>query len=134
MSWAEVQRAERWFAKHGTFFVFLGRLLPTVRSLVSVPAGLLKMQLQSFMLASTLGTAGWTAMLAVAGYKLGENYEDIDAVPRAGVERGPGRPAWPAISIACGPTATSTGRERPKRRQAGHRPSLRSARRGCAWR
>ena len=44
MSWAEVQRAERWFAKHGTFFVFLGRMLPTVRSLVSVPAGLLKMR------------------------------------------------------------------------------------------
>ena len=37
MSWAEVQRAERWFAEHGTFFVFLGRLLPTVRSLVSIP-------------------------------------------------------------------------------------------------
>src|SRR4030095_148376 len=43
MSWAEVKRAERWFSKHGTFFVFVGRLLPTVRSLVSVPAGLLRM-------------------------------------------------------------------------------------------
>ena len=78
MSWAEVQRAERWFATHGTFFVFLGRMLPTVRSLVSVPAGLLKMRFRSFLLASTLGTAGWTAMLAVAGYKLGEEYAHID--------------------------------------------------------
>jgi membrane protein DedA with SNARE-associated domain len=78
MSWAEVTRAERWFAQHGTFFVFLGRLLPTVRSLVSIPAGLLKMSFRRFMLASTLGTAGWTALLAGAGFKLGENYRDID--------------------------------------------------------
>ena len=78
MSWAEVKRAERWFAQHGTFFVFLGRLLPTVRSLVSIPAGLLKMSFRRFMLASTLGTAAWTALLAGAGFKLGENYRDID--------------------------------------------------------
>ena len=78
MSWAEVQRAERWFSSHGTFFVFLGRMLPTVRSLVSVPAGLLKMRFKSFLVASTLGTAGWTAMLAVAGFKLGEEYANIE--------------------------------------------------------
>lgn len=78
MSWTEVQRAERWFATHGTFFVFLGRMLPTVRSLVSVPAGLLKMRFKSFFIASTLGTAGWTAMLAFAGFRLGEEYADID--------------------------------------------------------
>ena len=80
MSWGDVQRAERWFATHGTFFVFLGRMLPTVRSLVSVPAGLLKMRFKSFFIASTVGTAGWTAMLAFAGYKLGEQYDDINAI------------------------------------------------------
>ncbi len=80
MSWAEVQRAERWFATHGTFFVFLGRMLPTVRSLVSVPAGLLRMRFRTFLIASTIGTAGWTAMLAFAGYKLGERYTDIDVL------------------------------------------------------
>jgi membrane protein DedA with SNARE-associated domain len=80
MSWAEVKRAEKWFVLHGTFFVFLGRLLPTVRSLVSIPAGLLKMSFRRFMLASTLGTGIWTAVLAGAGYKLGENYDDIDKV------------------------------------------------------
>ncbi|MEA1071549.1 DedA family protein [Sphingomonas sp. LY160] len=78
MNWAEVKRAERWFADHGTFFVFIGRLLPTVRSLVSIPAGLLKMRFKNFLWASTLGTAGWTALLAAAGYKLGEEYADID--------------------------------------------------------
>jgi membrane protein DedA with SNARE-associated domain len=80
MSWAEVKRAERWFEKHGTFFVFLGRMLPTVRSLVSIPAGLLKMSFRRFLIASTIGTAGWTALLAGAGYKLGENYGEIDKI------------------------------------------------------
>ena len=49
--------------------------MPTVRSLVSVPAGLLHMQFRRFLAASLLGTAGWTALLAGAGYKLGENYD-----------------------------------------------------------
>lgn len=80
MSWGEVKKAERWFALHGTFFVFLGRLLPTVRSLVSIPAGLLKMSFRRFLLASTLGTAAWTALLAYAGFKLGENYADIEQI------------------------------------------------------
>jgi membrane protein DedA with SNARE-associated domain len=78
MSWREVERAEGWFRHYGTFFVFLGRMLPTVRSLVSVPAGLLKMRFRSFLIASTIGTAGWTAMLAYAGFKLRENFGDID--------------------------------------------------------
>jgi membrane protein DedA with SNARE-associated domain len=78
MSWGEVLRAERWFATHGTLFVFLGRMLPTVRSLVSIPAGLLKMRFKSFFIASTIGTAAWTAALAFAGFKLGQNYQDID--------------------------------------------------------
>ena len=80
MSWRDVERAERWFRVNGVFFVFLGRMLPTVRSLVSVPAGLLRMRFRNFLIASTIGTAGWTAILASAGYKLGEHYKDIDQV------------------------------------------------------
>lgn len=79
LSWHEVERAERWFRSYGTFFVFLGRMLPTVRSLVSVPAGLLKMRFKSFFVFSTVGTAGWTAMLAFAGFKLRENFAEIDS-------------------------------------------------------
>jgi membrane protein DedA with SNARE-associated domain len=78
MDWLEVQRAERWFLANGTLFVFLGRMLPTIRSLVSVPAGLLKMRFKTFFIASTIGTAGWTAMLAGAGYILRERFHDID--------------------------------------------------------
>ncbi len=80
MSWGEVMRAERWFAIHGTAFVLLGRLLPTVRSLVSIPAGLLRMRFKTFLIASTIGTACWTALLAYAGFRMGERYADINAV------------------------------------------------------
>ena len=78
ITWPEVLRADRWFREHGMLFVFLGRLIPTVRSLVSVPAGLLHMQFRRFLLASIIGTAGWTALLTLAGFKLGENYARID--------------------------------------------------------
>ena len=78
ISWPEVERAERWFAQHGTFFVFFGRLLPTVRSLVSVPAGLLRMRFKSFFFASLLGTASWTAILAGAGYKLQNDVTEVE--------------------------------------------------------
>ena len=77
VNWREVQRAERWFGLHGTAFVFVGRLVPTVRSLVSVPAGLLHMRFKSFFIASTVGTALWTAFLAGAGYKLHQNVAGI---------------------------------------------------------
>ena len=77
MTWPEVQRAEKWFRENGIFFVFMGRLVPTVRSLVSVPAGLLKMRFKTFFIASTIGTLGWTALLAAAGFKLRENYGDM---------------------------------------------------------
>ena len=78
ITWPEVERADAWFRRNGVFFVFIGRMLPTVRSLVSVPAGLLHMRFRNFVIASAVGTAGWTALLAGAGYKLGENYNDID--------------------------------------------------------
>jgi membrane protein DedA with SNARE-associated domain len=78
MTWPEVERAQVWFRRNGVFFVFLGRLLPTVRSLVSIPAGLLKMRFKTFFFASTIGTLGWTALLATAGFKLRENFSEVD--------------------------------------------------------
>jgi len=78
LNWREIERAERWMRVNGIFLVFLGRMLPTIRSLISVPAGLLRMRFKSFFIASTLGTAGWTALLAGAGYKLGENVDEIE--------------------------------------------------------
>ena len=80
LSWPEVERAERWFGTKGTMFVMLGRLVPTVRSLVSIPAGLLKMRFSRFFIASLIGTTMWTTVLAIAGQKLGEHYHAIDQV------------------------------------------------------
>jgi membrane protein DedA with SNARE-associated domain len=77
VNWSEVQRAERWFGLNGSAFVLFARLLPTVRSLVSIPAGLLRMRFRSFFIASTVGTAGWTLLLASAGYKLEENVGEV---------------------------------------------------------
>lgn len=80
VNWSEVERADRWFGRFGTAFVFVGRLVPTIRSLVSVPAGLLHMRFRSFFIASTVGTALWTAVLAGAGFKLQENFVGIEQV------------------------------------------------------
>lgn len=78
LNWSDIERAERWMRVNGVFLVFLGRMLPTIRSLISIPAGLLRMRFKSFLIASTIGTAGWTALLAGAGYKLGANVEEIE--------------------------------------------------------
>lgn len=78
VNWVEVQRAQRWFEGHGVAFVLLGRLIPTVRSLVSIPAGLLKMRFRDFFIASTLGTFAWTAILAGAGYRLRSDFHQVD--------------------------------------------------------
>lgn len=78
ISWHDVERGQRSFAKGGALFVCLGRLLPTIRSIVSIPAGLLAMPLGRFLLWSTLGTTAWTALLATAGSALGQGYGAID--------------------------------------------------------
>ena len=78
IDWHEVERAEKLFGKYGSAFVFFGRMLPTMRSLISIPAGLLRMRLWTFVVWSTIGTAGWTAVLATAGWVLGRNFHRVD--------------------------------------------------------
>ncbi len=78
LDWAEIEKAERLFGTQGWAIVFFGRMLPTLRSLVSVPAGLLHMRLSTFVVWSTIGTVGWTAMIALAGYMLGTQFEDVE--------------------------------------------------------
>ncbi|HEX6741899.1 MAG TPA: DedA family protein [Sphingomicrobium sp.] len=80
LDWNDVDKAHRWFDRHGIALVFVGRIVPTIRSIVSIPAGLLDMRFRNFVIASTLGTALWTAILAGAGYKLQENFRDIGKV------------------------------------------------------
>jgi membrane protein DedA with SNARE-associated domain len=80
LDWNDVDKAHRWFDRHGVALVLIGRLLPTIRSIISIPAGLLDMRFRNFVIASTIGTALWTAFLAGAGYKLQENFRDIGKV------------------------------------------------------
>ena len=78
VNWRDVEKAHRWFDRYGVVIVLVGRVMPTIRSLISVPAGLLDMRFRNFVIASTIGTAIWTSLLAIAGYKLREYYADID--------------------------------------------------------
>jgi membrane protein DedA with SNARE-associated domain len=80
LDWYDVEKAERLFGRFGSIVVGVGRMLPTVRSVVSVPAGLLHMRLKSFLIWSTVGTAGWSSALALAGYLLGQQFSDIEKV------------------------------------------------------
>jgi membrane protein DedA with SNARE-associated domain len=80
VNWADVERAHRWFDRRGVALVFIGRLVPTIRSIISIPAGLLDMRFRNFVIASTLGTALWTALLAGAGFKLQENFREVGEI------------------------------------------------------
>lgn len=75
----EIVKGQRLFDKYGPALVGFGRVVPTIRSLISVPAGLAHMKWGRFMFYSSLGTFIWTTGLAVAGYLLGRNFTQIDA-------------------------------------------------------
>ena len=77
ISGADIHAADAWFDRHGGKAVFLGRLVPGVRSLISIPAGMAEMPLVPFLLYTTLGTAIWTAALAWAGRLLGDHYDRV---------------------------------------------------------
>lgn len=78
MEAADVDRAEAWFRDKGGFAVFVGRLVPVVRTLISVPAGFSRMPLPKFLAFSAAGTALWTTALALAGRWLGSQFHQID--------------------------------------------------------
>ncbi|WP_333282012.1 MULTISPECIES: DedA family protein [unclassified Microcoleus] len=78
VSGADIDKANRWFNRHGNKAVFLCRLVPGVRTLISLPAGINNMPLIPFLLYSTGGTIIWVSFLTFAGYKLAENYALID--------------------------------------------------------
>ncbi|OSP56574.1 DedA family protein [Pseudoruegeria sp. SK021] len=73
----DITRAEDWFHRHGAIAVLLGRLVPAVRTLISVPAGAARMSQGSFLIWTSLGTAVWSGLLAVAGYALRSSYTDV---------------------------------------------------------
>ena len=74
----DIEKADQWFHRHGEKAVFFGRLVPGIRTLISLPAGISNMNLIPFLIYSTIGTTIWVSFLTFAGYKLGENYELVD--------------------------------------------------------
>jgi membrane protein DedA with SNARE-associated domain len=84
---ANMARAEGWFARHGQRAVFLGRLIPVVRSFISIPAGVLGSPLNSYVPLTLAGSALWCFAVAAAGWALGASYDAADGAFRA-VETG----------------------------------------------
>lgn len=77
----KVERAEAYFQKNGATSTLIGRLIPGIRQLISIPAGLSGMGLRSFLLYTTLGAGAWNVILALLGYYLGKIVPEDQLVP-----------------------------------------------------
>jgi membrane protein DedA with SNARE-associated domain len=75
----EVDTATDWFRRFGPVIVLIGRLIPLIRTLISIPAGLARMPLWRFVLFSGLGALAWNSLLVGAGYLLAEHYELVES-------------------------------------------------------
>jgi membrane protein DedA with SNARE-associated domain len=73
----DVDRAGEWFREHGAWAVFLGRMLPGLRTLISVPAGVARMPLGPFLAYTTAGSVIWIGGLALLGYALQSRYDRV---------------------------------------------------------
>jgi len=78
ISGEDIEKSVNWFQKHGAKAVLFGRLVPGIRTLISIPAGISKMPVVPFFLYSTIGTIGWVTLLTYAGYFLGKNYKLVE--------------------------------------------------------
>lgn len=77
MDCRDVERAEAWFARHGVWAVLLGRMVPGVRSLVSIPAGVQGMPLWLFAVLTVIGSAAWNVLFVGLGYLLGDRWSRV---------------------------------------------------------
>src|SRR5664280_1107871 len=75
----DLDRGERWFEKYGAASVLISRVLPVVRSFISVPAGMAEMNRVRFAVLTTIGSAAWVALLAGLGYAAGKNWSHVSA-------------------------------------------------------
>ena len=75
---SDIRSSSVWFDKHGSKAVFFGRMVPGIRSFISIPAGMSKMPILPFLVFTALGSSIWTSLLTIAGYYFGENYEVIE--------------------------------------------------------
>lgn len=75
----DVDKAEEWFVRHGAKAVLIGRLVPVVRSLISVPAGVERMSVALFLALTAVGSLVWNSLLIFAGYQLGERWHLVES-------------------------------------------------------
>ena len=80
LDWPEVERARDLFGRFGGVVVMVARVMPTIRSVISIPAGMVRMRLVGFLVWSTIGTSLWCTALALAGWLLGRRFEAIETV------------------------------------------------------
>jgi membrane protein DedA with SNARE-associated domain len=78
----DLDKADTWFERHANAAVLLGRCVPVVRSLISIPAGANQMPLPRFVAFTTLGSAVWNSLFVGAGYALGSRWEQVDQYAR----------------------------------------------------
>ena len=96
---ADIERAEAWFVRRGPLAVLLGRVVPVVRSLISIPAGIERMKLLPFTLYTAIGSALWNSVLIGAGYALGANWAIVEEwISRYQLSF----LVWPALLSSCG--------------------------------
>lgn len=74
---SDIDKTEAWFARHGVKTVFFGRMIPIFRSLISIPAGIERMPITTFLLFTALGSLLWNTIFILAGYILGDNWQII---------------------------------------------------------
>lgn len=74
----DLEQADRWFERHGRWAVLIGRVVPVVRSLVSIPAGANRLPLGEFVLLTTLGSGVWNALIVGLGFALGSQWQQVD--------------------------------------------------------
>ncbi|GAA0270807.1 DedA family protein [Cryptosporangium japonicum] len=77
MQESDLDRAQSWFDRHGGTAVLIGRIIPVVRSLISVPAGVQRMPVWKFTLYTTIGSGVWNTIFVVLGYVLGNQWETV---------------------------------------------------------
>ena len=80
MNWRDVEKVQGHFERHGAGIVFVGRMIPALRTFISIPPGILRMPVARYLFWSTLGTAIWSTALATGGYALGAGFERIEEV------------------------------------------------------
>ena len=77
LSHRDLDSSERWFEKYGDVSVLVGRVIPVVRSFISVPAGIAEMKRGRFAVLTTIGSAVWVALIASLGYAAGKNWNHV---------------------------------------------------------